>query len=92
MAKKMTINPFGATKAPDAAAKGKDAITKILGADQGTLITAALKLAAVIVVAHRPGQPEAVNIKASYLLLAQYIDKSRGEGADMQRALDGLLE
>ena len=88
MAKKA---PMGAIKV-DPRKQEMETVKKILSADQGGLLAAALTLAARVVRVESDGTltGRAATL-AGYRVLALTIDRTAGEGAKLQRALDDLL-
>ena len=68
------------------------AVEKILAADQGALLAAALTLVARVVRIESGGKLTGrAAILAGYRLLGQVIDASRDEGSKLQEALDDLV-
>ena len=81
--------PIGAIKI-DPREQEWEVVKKILGADQGALLAAALILAARVVRVERGKLPGRAGLVAGYRLLASTIDASRDEGARLQQAIADL--
>ena len=83
--------PIGAIKI-DPREQEWEVVKKILGADQGALLAAALTMTARVVWLESNGKltGRAATL-AGYRLLAMAVDASRDEGAKLQEALNDLV-
>ena len=82
--------PIGAIKI-DPREQEWEVVKKILGADQGALLAAALTMTARVVRLESNGKLTGrAAILAGYRLLASTIDASRDEGARLQQAIADL--